>query len=155
MAEINIGEITEALNNKSDIDLNNLNSTGAEKLDGEWVQVNLNLLSQTNLHSIEDLTIDLSEYLPQDNNLYECTFSMTLQTGTTNGNYCSIQITNEFGNKYLLCGAVNRSANYELSYSTATLLIGTSRIINIRRDDNNSWVGQINELNFLTYRKVR
>ena len=115
MVEINIGEITEALNNKSDIDLNNLNSKGQEKLAGEYVQVNLTLLSQMNLHGTENLTLDLSEYLPQDNNLYECTFSMTLQTGTANSNYCSIQITNEFGNKYLLCGAVNRSANYQLS----------------------------------------
>lgn len=65
MAEINIGAITEALNNKSDIDLNNLNSKGQEKLDGEWVIINWIELFNGTL-TTTGTVLDLSSILPTD-----------------------------------------------------------------------------------------
>ncbi len=78
MAEINVGEISEALNNKSDIDLNNLNGTGTEKFDDEWTYLTNYIRIFTQVTPPVDgsvLTYDLSTYLPNDGAIYECLFN--------------------------------------------------------------------------------
>lgn len=158
MAEINIGAITEALNNKSDIDLNNLNSTGSEKFDGEWVypENTPSLVAEMSLNSSTHLELDLTEVLPQDNNIYECILSSGCLTGSTNGNYINIAVnastmpSDRFIN---ICGCQTRSSSAVATVGSTTIIIGVDRKLIVRRSTN--FNGNLQYIYVIAYRKVR
>ena len=157
MAEINIGAITEALNNKSDIDLNNLNSEGQEKLDGEWVTpLEYNpIIENINLNSSTYLELDLTELLPKDNNIYECIISGTVTTGSTSGNnaYISLKQLNNNSNWFDVCRAQTRSSSTVGSIGSCIMPIGIDRKITLYR--STSLHGTVNNIKLNSYKKVR
>ena len=88
MAEdINIGAITEALNNKSDIDLNNLNSKGQEKFDGEWVGIpqeeRVFITENLQPSATTKFEFDVSNTIPNDDYCYDIIINAQV---VTNGN---------------------------------------------------------------------
>ena len=145
------------MNNKSDIDLNNLNSKGQEKLDGEWVYPESipSLVAEMSLNSSTNLELDLTEILPKDNNIYECVLSSGCLTGSTNGNYINIAVnastmpSDRFIN---ICGCVARGGSVATVGST-TIIIGMDRKLIVRRSTN--FNGNIQYLYVIAYRKVR
>lgn len=67
-SQMNWSQYASALQGKSNTDLNNLSDTGKKVIDGQWVNKTQILSSDTN---IGVYTLDLSEYLPSDNYIYE------------------------------------------------------------------------------------
>lgn len=89
MAEINVGEICEALNNKADIDLNNLNSSGTEKFDGQWVgipQEEIVVITE-NLQpsATTKFEFDVSNTIPNDDYCYDIIINGLVRTSSASG----------------------------------------------------------------------
>lgn len=157
MLEINIGEITEALNNKLDLDLGNIDDSES-KLDGEWVypETIASLVAEMSMNSGTDLELDLVSVLPQDNNIYECILSAGCLTGTTNGNYINIAVRTSAmpSDKYLnICGCQTRSSSAVATVGSTTTTIGADRKLFVRRTTN--FNGNLQYMYVIAYRKVR
>lgn len=157
MAEINIGAITEALNNKLDLDLGNIDDNKS-KLDGEWVYPESvpSLVAEMSLNSSTNLELDLTEILPKDNNIYECILSSGCLTGSTSGNYINIAVnastmpSDRFIN---ICGCQTRSSGAVATVGSTTIIIGVDRKLIVRRSTN--FNGNLQYIYVIAYRKVR
>lgn len=75
--DINLGAITEALNNKVDRDADNLSTAGQKVFDGQWTAASVVLTTAT---AVDTYTIDVSNMLPIDNYSYECLVSVEVAT---------------------------------------------------------------------------
>jgi len=75
--DINLGAITEALNNKVDRDADNLSTAGQKVFDGQWTPTSVALTTAT---AVDTYTIDVSNILPVDNYSYECLVSVEVST---------------------------------------------------------------------------
>lgn len=100
MAEINIGEITEALNNKLDLDLNNIGDSNS--FDAEWVVIDWIELYNGPTNA-DGIVIDLTDVIPQDDCTYELRLEFNVSKGSAVG---SAGIKNENG-KYLFTFSSN------------------------------------------------
>lgn len=156
MAEINIGAITEALNNKSDIDLNNLNSIGQEKLDGEWVVMPdfTPVVQNLSMNSSTYLELDLTDFLPKDNYTYECNLSATITTTSTSGNaiYVSLATPQSPNNWFDLCQVRTRTSSVMNAMGSSIIPVGTDRKIILYRGTNIN--GTLNSLKLNAYRRL-
>lgn len=162
MAEINIGEITEALNNKLDLDLGNIDDN-ENKLDGEWVYLSpeLAIATSVSVKGEVPLELDLTDFLPKDDNIYECILSASVKTGTTANNWAVVGVRttesiNGDGCQYWanICGTICRVSNlYDLDYGTCTIPIFPNRKLLLNR--RTGFVGTLDFLVLHAYRKVR
>lgn len=145
MAEINVGEISEALNNKSDIDLNNLNGTGAEKFDGEWTYLTNSIRIFEKVTPPVDgsvLTYDLSTYLPNDGAIYECLFNGMCFTGITSGDTIGLFLATDLTpspttNYVTVCAIKTKSSSDLYNRSSSILAVGAGRALILCGSTNN------------------
>lgn len=154
MAEINIGAITEALNNKSDIDLNNLNSTGQEKFDGGWVGIPSAIVAENvTPSSTDDIVYDISNILPNDNYLYEVYLAGQVQTNGASGSIVSLIAGSSIIPSGLYVVLINtRTSSVVYSSGCAILPIGVDRTLFIAKTRNST--GKIIDLKIVAYRRL-
>lgn len=133
MAEINVGEILEALNNKSDIDLNNLNGTGTEKFDGKWIAIPEDKMIISTATAIGVYEKDLSDILPNDGYEYDV---LTLLDGYwSTGATCHAHITTSiFSNASLL--NLNCNSATARGADTAGIPVGIDRTMTLHITNN-------------------
>lgn len=136
----------ELFNNKAD----------KTEIDGEWViQDYTPIIENVNLNSSTDLELDLTEFLPKDNNIYECIISGATTTGKTSGNYAYISLrpspyTNAW---FLVCRGQTRTSSALTTHGSCVIPIGRQRKIYLNR--TTSMNGTAGFLNLNAYRKVR
>lgn len=139
---------TELFNNKAD----------KTEVDGEWVYPESipSLVAEMSLNSSTNLELDLTEFLPKDNNIYECILSSGCLTGSTSGNYINIAVnastmpSDRFIN---ICGCQTRSSGAVATVGSTTIIIGIDRKLIVRR--STSFNGNLQYLYVIAYRKVR
>ena len=145
MAEINVGGISEALNNKSDIDLNNLNGTGAEKFDGEWTYLtNYIRIFEAVTPPVDGavLTYDLSTYLPSDGAIYECFLNGMCFTGKQSGDTIGLFLATDLipeptTNFVVVCAIKTKTSSDLYNRSSSILAVGTGRTLILVGSTNN------------------
>lgn len=143
---INAGRIGEQLANKAD----------KTEVDGEWVKLQepASLSAAINLNASTPIELDLTNFLPQDNNSYECLISAGLTTGKSSGNYgaVSVFLTNDSTNYINLCGAQTRTSSSVIARGSSSVPVGTDRKIYIYR--KLAWTGTLDFLNLIAYRRL-
>lgn len=77
--DINVGAISEALNSKVDINCNNIDNQGEKRFDGQWISKILALSTAT---AMGTYNLDLSNYLPNDNYLYEISLNINCSSSS-------------------------------------------------------------------------
>ena len=144
-------EVETKLNQKTNLDLSNLSSTGkavlsakanASDIDGKWVMKVTTLLDNVTLSNSATTTVSLSSYLPSDSNVYEVIFSMEGSCGTAH-----YRFDTGYGTNYAL---------YEKSVYARTLtsIVSTARKVNIYSTGLCSGTNKM-ALRATAYRKVR
>lgn len=143
---IDAGRIGEQLANKAD----------KTEVDGEWVtlQEPASLSASINLNASTPIELDLTNFLPQDNNSYECLISAGLTTGKSSGDYgaVSVFLTNDSTSYINLCGAQTRTSSSVIARGSSSVPVGTDRKIYICR--KTAWAGTLEFLNLIAYRRL-
>lgn len=140
---INAGAIMETLALKAD----------KTEIDGKWVikEKQLLTLSDYNISSNFNVTYDLSDYLPNDNNIYECILGGS-GTNNQNGRILSLYVgdfVNGHGGFFLKTGGTS------VTYTQAliSVLVYANRKLKIQSAGANSDTSA--EIKLFRYRKVR
>lgn len=109
-------------------------------VDGQWVASVSTLASGATLPTTDNITYDLSNYLPADANTYqyEVMLSGVIYTGATSGNQSILRVGGEVNG--LVCQAIARSnASYRAAGSiTVATPASYSNIIRVFADSNNT-----------------
>lgn len=120
--------------------LSNLGATSSTNIDGQWVASVSTLASNVALPTSDNLSYDLSNYLPADANTYqyEVMLSGVIYTGATSGNQSILRVGGEMNG--LVCQTIARS---NASYRAAgTITVATpashSNIIRVFADSGNT-----------------
>ncbi len=127
-------------------------------IDGEWTISNMTLLAYTsnNLPQDFDVTYDLSNYLPDDGNIYECIINGYIETLASN-RICSISVGKVIngescgaGGMFLKCGG---TVSISYAHGTMPVLVFANRKLTIFQ------AGAVSTgaggFSLLRYRKVR
>jgi len=104
-------------------------------IDGQWVNVNVQLVDNVTYPTTEDLTYDLSNILPNDNNNYEILLVGSVITGSTSGDDVTLGVQSDILNGHYsscICGARTRTNSTVYSYGTVILPISTSRNLYVK-----------------------
>ena len=131
--------------------LNPIQVANAQDLDGIWTRKNKYIVESLNVSGRKEYTYNLSDYLPNDGNVYEVMFSVIMDTGTTAGNIIEGTIRDSV---LSITGMLGRC----VTRTTSTNILNRSIIIpmasrNIITMFNGN--GQIGWLQAVGYRKVR
>lgn len=144
--------ITNALNNNwdkidtfsgtvADKDLSNLSPTGQAVIDGQWVSSRKELIVNGTPPTIEDVSFDLSTYLPNDGYKYEVLFSGFGTTGNAIGDRQSIGLHTDLqpNNAYVY---YIRTRTESTAYSAGSVIlpVGTGRIVSVNHNTNNTGI---------------
>lgn len=149
--EVNLGQMGEALNNKADIDLNNLSEIGKEKFDGQWVAANITVASSVKI--TENKTYDLSSYLPDDEYNYELLLDVNGTTDTINASYADVFITNDLGIIYKITRTQTRTTNYSMIWGAGCIAaVGSGRYLTLCRGGSHDYY--LSSLDIRGYRRL-
>lgn len=126
----------------------------AENMDGSWTKKLLVLENNTTIATDSTGKLyDLSDYLPEDNNVYEILFAAAIRTGAQANSYMAIsqQVGSGWG---VLANVITRTNSYLESGGSAIGIIMSDRKLQI------SWTATVSSgtllyLRILAYRKVR
>lgn len=139
---INVGQLTEVVNNKI-----NVNS---KYVDGQWVS-KFQLLSQAK--AIDTYTIDLSTYLPNDGYDYEVIFSCYFASSNSGSSRISLRtdIIKGFVNSDFAPFLINSNGRYQGAYMN--LPVGPARYCTLQISDTATSASD-NKLVALGYRRL-
>ncbi len=154
---------TSKLDQKANLDLSNLSSTGKSlfdkkanvtDLDDKWVRKHTSLASGKAIGMGVTHNYSLSSYLPSSG-IYEVIVALNAQTASVAGAFVYLQITSDFiKDKVPVLKAITRQANTAHAAGMQTIIVGTSRSISVYNASNTS-----NEASYgidvYAYRKVR
>ena len=129
-------EIETSINDRANLDLSNLSSTGnavlsakanVSDLDGKWVAKSLTLTGTTVFSNTDETSYSLANYLPNDGGLYEVKFyiagnaSKTAQYNYTMG-FCWEQLLFVAGNNFAsnIIGLANNTRKLRITPTTIT-----------------------------------
>ena len=144
--------ISGSIPNSANQSLSNLDSTGQAVIDGQWVSVNISIMDNVSVTGSSNLTYTLSD-VPDDGHIYEVMLTGTVQTGTTNGNFCGLQLRSNFSNNAVtrICSARTRSSSFLQAQGTVIIPLTSSHNIYVSR--NTGWVGTAS-LWLIGYRRI-
>lgn len=138
--------------NSANQSLGNLNSSGQAKIDGQWVDSRLNPVSGATAPTTDDITVDLSTYLPNDGYNYEVLLNAMGTTGSTSGNANNIYISTDIiTGTVRVCRCLTRASSSTTSAGSAIVPVGSGRYITVNAVSNNT--GTIN-LYLNGYRRI-
>ena len=126
----------------------------AENMDGSWTFKLLVLENNTTIATDSTGKLyDLSDYLPEDNNVYEILFAAAIRTGAQTNSY--IAISQQVGSSWgILANGITRTNSYLETGGSAIGIIMSDRKLQM------SWTATVSSgtllyLRILAYRKVR
>ncbi len=123
-----------------------------QDIDGVWVQKDFVVADNVNLNG-NNLTYDLSNYLPKDGNTYEIIVSAICDTTNTNGAYAPVYLrTDILTNQFCVCRARTRTTSTMNGGGGMTIVVGSSRKLYLDRTTSYAGTAQIV---LKAYRKVR
>lgn len=108
---ISISENIISTVNRADTDLSNITDTGKKLIDGQWVAKEQVLSTAT---AVGTYTIDLSDYLPNDNYNYEIQMCGQLISTSTDGSACFIK--GSLYNDFMLLGRSSKTLGARTQY---------------------------------------
>lgn len=117
--------IEEQLNTKLNVDADNLSEQGKKVLDGQFIPKWYNIYQNASAPTLNNLEVDLSSYLPNDNYNYDVKIFVYCRTA---GN-CEVRTASDFIEDLWWGGTMNTSS---LICNTSDFPIGKSRKIVIR-----------------------
>lgn len=154
---------TSKLDQKANLDLSNLSSTGkslfdkkanATDLDDKWVRKHTSLASGKAIGKGVTHNYSLSSYLPSSG-IYEVIVALNAQTASVAGAFVYLQITSDFiKDKVPVLKAITRQTNTAHAAGMQTIIVGTSRSISVYNASNTSNEASY-EIDVYAYRKVR
>lgn len=121
-------------------------------VDGQWQFINTVIMDNVSVTGSSNLTYTLSD-VPDDGHMYEVMLTGNVETGTTSGNFCTLQLRSDFstGAVTRICNARTRSSSYMQAQGTVIIPLTSSRKIYVSR--NTGWVGTAN-LWLIGYRRI-
>lgn len=142
--EVNLGQISEVLNDKVD----------KMDVDGQWKTLDVELISKFTTDMNVD--IDLSEYIPNDGYNYEILLDAMGVTGATSGNYLSVVVKSSIlMGDITLFRAITRTSSSAYGGGNGILPIGTDRKITITNFGNaSSTASSSNNVKIRAYRRL-
>ena len=125
-------------------------------MDGRWVYKIKTLFENQILTQTYNTTFDLSDYLPNDGNIYEILLTYMARTSPTAGSAFEIGYQTDFlPNFQYMMRNTTRTNSTVTAGGTSTALIGTRRTITIQQ--GTAAIGSSGECRckIVAYRKVR
>lgn len=121
-------------------------------VDGQWQFINTVIMDNVSVKGSSNLTYTLSD-VPDDGHMYEVMLTGNVETGTTSGNFCTLQLRSDFstGAVTRICSARTRSSSSMQAQGTVIIPLTTSRKIYVSR--NTGWEGTAN-LWLIGYRRI-
>lgn len=108
----------------------NCSFPNTDRVDGQWVKKSATLATNVTWKAnTAAKTYSLSSYLPNDDYSYEVLFSGVAVTGTTSGNFVTIQLSTTFVDNVSVCEARTRTSSSTESQGNAILPIGSDRAV--------------------------
>lgn len=162
-----------ALSGKADTTLSNVSSIDAGSavqtaldgkanstdLDGQWTKCSpaISIASSVAFSTTAtSKSYDLTNYLPNDNNVYEVMISLGAQSAAATGANYGFVITSSLTTDVYICRAIARSNASVYSYGNAIIPIGTDRALKVWQVNNTSaGAPTMTGLIMSAYRKVR
>lgn len=160
-------KIEDLNSQKLKTDLSNLDTAGQElfdskanetDIDGKWTTVSKYIASDITMSKTYDKTFDLSEILPDDDNVYEVIISAIIRTGTGVNNALGLYTGSSICSSIYLCRAVTRVANAnQIASGNCLIPIGKNRQIRFFAGDETNAASYTGSCAFRIsgYRKVR
>lgn len=160
-----LNKIEETNSAKLNVDLSNIDDSGKatldsidtkadkKEIDGEWQYCHYVLALDVPLTSATPLSFDLSNYIPDDGNIYEIILSARVVTAGGNGMYSAALIKSSLmPDSVYFCNARARTTNSATSAGCGIIPIGIDRVITAWRTSD--YTGKIS-ISCDGFRKVR
>lgn len=152
-----IGKYTINTSNNQITSFQTQNSTmlaQENELDGSWYYVNSAIATNVSVNGSTKLTYNLSNYFPDDKNLYEIILQGTIEPTTTQNSYGALLVNTSFAptSTFYLTRARGISNLQNSNGSIANFIIGSDRLLNVHR--NTSYQGTVS-ITLIACRKVR
>lgn len=143
------------ISNLADKDLSNLSSNGKLVVDGQWVvPSSTTIASSVSGDSSYSNEFDLSSFLPNDGQAYDCLFYASGRTGTTSGNTIRIYLTTSLITGGVLVAFGNtRASNSGYAGGACIIPVGTNRKVTMSLDYTGGTATNI-ELRLAGYRRI-
>lgn len=121
-------------------DLSNLTTTGKKVIDGKWVALSSTLVSNVTIPKDENIEIDLSNILPDDNEMYELLVYAQVNASSTAGSYINLEIgTDIIQNRMSVAASrCQTTGYYGTSSGTVNIPVGTGRKIVVYQRSNDA-----------------
>ena len=130
---------------------NGINTAGKGSFDGQWVNASATIVKDVSLQGSSKLTYTLSN-VPNDGYAYEVLLMGAAVTGTTSGDYVSLNVSSDrLTVSSRICTVRTRTNANNTTGGSIILPLTNSRNIYIDRDP--SWVGTAS-LYFRGYRRI-
>ena len=127
-----------------------------QDVDGNWIFKSYNLISSnTTINSGNSISFDLSDYLPQDENLYEIILTASGLTSNTELSIFNCIVNTDLLNNVNLMRCRTTASYSSHASGNANLIIGPLRTLTIYMSSGSSDGSQIDALSIRAYRKVR
>lgn len=137
----------------ADTDLSNLSATGKTVIDGQWINVGVNIAQDLNLNNSKGTAyaINLSSYLPNDDYNYAVMIDASIISSATSGQYCNLILSSSNGLGIYIANCRPRTNATVQSAGNGILFVDSSRIIRVTRQPN--YYGTAN-INLKWYRRI-
>lgn len=147
-------------------DLSNIDETGKEvlnkkadktEIDGKWTTKTEYIANEVTMSTTYDKTFDLSQILPNDDNVYELLITAIIRTGSNTNNCTALFVGSSICKNIAICRAVTRvSGANQIASGNCIIPIGTDRKIRFFSGSEATASSQANGCSFRTvaYRKV-
>lgn len=141
------------IDGKADNTLQNLTNVGKLVLDGQWAAPSTTTIaSSVSGDSTYSNEFDLSSFLPDDGQLYDCLFYINGRTGTTSGNHFRAYLSSSEARTMVL-DATTRTSSYVNGAGCCILPIGTNRKLTMTFEYSGGTNTDV-ELKMAAYRRV-
>lgn len=101
--------------------------------DGDWVNYNLTLAQSVAYPTVNDITYDLTDYLPKDNNMYQVLLTGSVRTGNTVGDRVDLNVrTDVMFSNVLLTQAVTVSTKPNRGDGNGMFFVGEGRTVIVK-----------------------
>ncbi len=126
----------------------------ANELDGKWTSNGTSIFENLSFAANQERTYDLSQYLPDDNNVYEVLFFCYGRTGTASGNTISMWLGSSVCPNTVICSNQTRTTSYMYASNSLTIPIGQDRVLKVSALNQIGTATNVG-LQMKVYRKVR
>lgn len=122
-------------------------------VDGQWIYSQTPIASGISGANTYSTAFDLSSYLPNDGQIYECLFVAGGATGTASGNIARIWLNTDISGQTLIACATTRTSSKMYCAGSAVVVIGTDRKVTLSFQSSTGTTGEV-YFNLNAYRRI-